>query len=191
MDSTEKPSGSGEVKWYAVYLRSKYETKVHSELTRKRILSFLPLVEEVRLWSDRKKRIHVPLFPGYVFVLIGLSQKLSVLQTDGVVRFVGTGDRPSSIPEDQIRWVQMVVGHPETVRAEQYLSAGQLVQVTAGPFKGIRGFVSRLRGSTRIVITLESIARAFSVEVAPEFLEPVRAEKSVSTYAPAGQRSAH
>jgi transcription antitermination factor NusG len=184
VDSTGKPSGSGEVKWYAVYLRSKNEKKVHSELTRKQVHCFLPMVEEVRLWSDRKKRIQVPLFPGYVFVQIDLGQRLSVLQTEGVVRFVGTSDRPSSIPENQIRWVQIVVGHPETVRREQYLSAGQPVQVTAGPFKGVRGFVSRFKGSTRIVIALESIARAVSVEIAPEFLEPVGTEKSVSVHTP-------
>ncbi len=45
--------------------------------------------------------------------------------------------------------------------------------VIAGPFKGIKGIVTRLKGATRVVISLDSIVQAVSVEVAPEFLEHV------------------
>jgi len=58
----DKPS------WYAVYTRSRHEKKVAAQLEEKGILTFLPLVTETHRWSDRRKVIAFPLFPGYTFV---------------------------------------------------------------------------------------------------------------------------
>ena len=172
--------GTREPKWYAVYLRSKFEKRTCNQLQKRQVECFLPLVEELRIWSDRKKMVRVPLFPGYLFVRIDLSNRLTVLEADGVVKFVGIRDHPSPVPEEPIKWVQIVVGYPETVRREEFFSAGELVEVTAGPFRGIRGFVMRSRKTTRVVISVESIAQAISVEVAPEFLKALAVARDAS-----------
>jgi transcription antitermination factor NusG len=140
---------------------------------RKEFESYLPLVEEVRRWSDRKKKVLEPLFRGYLFVKLDLKKKLDVIQTDGVVRLVGTANRASSIPEEQIEWIKTILGHPSAakdVRKENFPAVGKKVEIVAGPLRGIRGVVSRSRGNTRLVIQVETIARAFSVEVPPESL---------------------
>ncbi len=134
----------------------------------------MPRIEEVRVWSDRKKKVREPLFRGYVFVKTDLRDKVDVLSTDGVVRFVGIRNQPSPIPEEQINWIRIIVDYPDAVRREAYLSLGQRVIVIAGPFKGIKGIVTKLKGATRVVISLDSIVQAVSVEVAPEFLEHER-----------------
>jgi transcription antitermination factor NusG len=74
--------------WYALYLRSRYEKKANLELEKKNIETFLPLIEELHVWSDRKKRVMEPLFRGYIFVKTDLRDKETILMTDGVVRFV-------------------------------------------------------------------------------------------------------
>lgn len=164
-------------KWYAIYVRSRFEKKVHAQLIRNKITSYLPLVEEVKVWSDRKKKVWEPLFRGYVFVKVDLKDKLGVLQTDGVVKFVGIRDRPSPIPDEEIGWIRTVLGHPavaSSVRREKILPPGKEVEIIAGPFRGIKGIVSQVRGNARLVIQVETIARTFSVEVPPEFLMEVR-----------------
>ena len=60
--------------WYVVYVRSRYEKKVHQLLQEKGIESSLPLIKTVRIWSDRKKKVEVPLFKGYVFVYIDIQK---------------------------------------------------------------------------------------------------------------------
>ena len=54
--------------WYAIYTRSRFEKKIAADLTSKGLESFLPLHEVIRFWSDRKKKVEMPLFPSYVFV---------------------------------------------------------------------------------------------------------------------------
>lgn len=144
---------------------------------KKEVESYLPLIEEVKVWSDRKKKVQVPLFKGYVFVKVDLKDKLRVLQTDGVVKFVGIRNHPSSIPDDEIGWIRTVLAHPtvaSSIRREKNLPPGNRVEIVAGPFRGIRGIVSQVRGNARLVIQVDTIARTFSVEVPPEFLMEVR-----------------
>ena len=103
------------VRWYALYLRSRYEKRTSAELQRKNIDCFLPLIEGVRVWSDRRKKVREPLFRGYVFVKTDLRNKVDVLSTDGVVRFVGIRNQPSPIPEEQINWIRIIVDYPDAV----------------------------------------------------------------------------
>ena len=164
-------------RWYALYVRSRYEKKVYAQLLKKNVESYLPLVEEVRQWSDRKKKTREPLFKGYLFVKIALKEKLMVVQTDGVVKIVGSANTPSAIPDEQINWIRTVLEHPtlaRNVRKEEYPVVGVKVEIVAGPLRGLRGVVSQVRGNNRLIIEVQTIARAFSVEVPPGLLEEAR-----------------
>ena len=164
--------GRDRVKWYAIYVRSRFEKKVYAELVKK-VECFLPLIENVRTWSDRKKKVQEPLFRGYVFVRIDIQNRLRVLETNGVVKFVGIRDRASAIPEEQINWIKIALRSPDAVKKEQYPYIGQKVEVVVGFFKGIRGVVSQWKGKTRLVISVDSISQAISFEVQPEFLSAI------------------
>ena len=122
------------MQWYALYLRSRYEKKVYEDLGKKNVEAFLPLIEEVRIWTDRKKKIQEPLFRGYIFVKTDLRDKEMILITDGVVRFVGINHKPSSIPESQIEWLRRVIGESKEVQHEEFLKVGERVKIIAGPF---------------------------------------------------------
>ncbi|MCC6395706.1 MAG: UpxY family transcription antiterminator [Bacteroidetes bacterium] len=166
-------------RWYAVYLRSRYEKRASERLRENNVETFLPLVEEVHVWSDRKKRVLEPLFRGYTFVRTDLRNKEIILQTDGVVRLVGIGPQPSPIPDEQIEWIRIMVTGSPTVMKEQYLSAGERVRVIGGPFEGLEGIVMRTKSSTRIVVSLDVIAQSVSVEVSPDLVRVVQASAAV------------
>jgi transcription antitermination factor NusG len=161
--------------WYVLYLRSRYEKRVHGELMKRGIESFLPTVMEMRQWSDRKKKVEMPLFPGYDFVRINLKERLRVLEVDGVVKFVSIGNsRPDPVPNDQIESLKLVIATPKTLRKENPLQGGELVRVKSGPFAGAQGIVVRAKNSTRVAISIDSIHQAVSVEVASELLETIQ-----------------
>jgi len=91
--------------WYAIYVKSRHEFKVVERLTKSGIEAFLPAVERIRKWKDRKKLIKFPLFPGYLFVHIEKSYDLILrtLKTPGVVRMLySTAGEPEAVPEEQI-----------------------------------------------------------------------------------------
>lgn len=159
--------------WYALYLHSRCEKKVSFELVGKNVEAFLPLIEEVHKWRDRKKKVLEPLFRGYVFVKTDLRDNGKILATDGVVRFVGINHRPSAIPEAQIDWVRRIIGQPQDIRRERYVEVGNKVRVVAGPLLGVEGYVLRKQGVSRVVISIEAIAQSVSLQVPTEILEAV------------------
>ena len=160
--------------WYAVYVRSRHEKSVYSALLDKGIDASLPMMTVVRKWSDRKKKMQIPLFRGYVFVKIDVNiDNLNVLQTAGVVKFIGIRNKPSRIPDEQIHWMHMLVAESAIVRAEKEIPTGQRVRVMMGPFKGIKGVVRRVGSRSRLVVLIESIMQAISIDIKPEHLEKI------------------
>jgi transcription antitermination factor NusG len=131
------------------------------------------MIEVVRIWSDRKKKIREPIFRGYIFVNTDLRNKIDILQTDGVVRLVGIGEKPSPIPEEQINWIRILTKHPEAIQKEKYITAGQKVRVIAGIFAGIDGFVREEKGTHKVVVTFESIRQSISLEISADMLEKI------------------
>ena len=75
-------NSQGKKLWYAIYVRSRHEKCVQTDLQNKGIESSLPFMKVTRQWSDRRKKVEVPLFRGYVFVCIDISkEKLNILKT--------------------------------------------------------------------------------------------------------------
>ena len=119
----------------------------------------------------------MPLFPGYDFVRIELTEKLRVLEVEGVVRFVSIGSaRPEPVPDGQIESLKLVIASPKTLRKENPLKGGEVVKVKSGPFAGAQGIVVRAKGTARLVISIESIQQAVSVEIPLDQIELVEAK---------------
>src|SRR5439155_16724570 len=91
-----------EPRWYAAYSWANHEKRVAEQLGQRSVEHFLPLYECVRQWKDRRTRLQLPLFPGYVFVRLALRDRLRVLQIPSVVRLVGFSGLPSALPDEQM-----------------------------------------------------------------------------------------
>jgi len=158
-------------RWYAIYTRSRYEKKVSMELEERGLEHFLPLVPQLRYWKDRKKIVNMPIFPGYVFVNINISEKIRVLRANGVVRFIEFNGSPSPIPDAQIEDVRQLLKYPDRVETASYFNCGDPVEITAGPFSGIRGKIIHSRGKQRLLVGIEIIHQAISVEIDSAWLK--------------------
>jgi len=170
--------------WYAIYVRSRHEKSVHAELQQKGIESSLPLTIVTRQWSDRRKKVEVPLFRGYVFVKIDIkNEKLPVLTTSGVVKFVTFNNVTVPIPEDQMYWLQQMIASDLLLSQEQDFPFGTEIDVMFGPLKGLRGSVKQKNSKTKLVVWFDAIMQGVSVEIDPMWLTPVRLQKNVSALA--------
>lgn len=169
-----KESGE-QVRWYAVYVRSRYEKKVYQLLLENGLTSFLPLVETVRQWSDRKKRVEEPLIKSYVFVKINYHKEhVAVLETDGVVKFIGIGRTPSVISERDIAWLKRLTHEPDAIGdTVASIPRGKKVRVLAGPFKDFEGVVRKEGREDRLVVFFESIMQGVEITIAPELLAQI------------------
>ncbi len=162
-----------ELQWYAVHTRPRHEKKVVSELERNGIVTFLPLSKQVRRWSDRRKRVAFPLFPGYVFVQIaaGPEIRISVLRPYGVLGFVGP-HHGTPIPSSQIEDIQTLVLNDIAITPAAYLRVGQRVRIRGGVLDGVEGILATA-GERRLVVSIETIQRSISVSLDGYEVEPV------------------
>ena len=161
--------------WYALYTRSRFEKKMLSELTDRGIEVFLPMREILSRWKDRKKKIWIPLFPGYIFVnhLDTPENRFRILNIPGAVRFVTLEGHSAPIPEEQIEHVRRFLESSIAVDPYPYMQVGTRVEVIAGPLKGIRGILVEKRGRFRFVIQVDLIRQAVSVEIDASDVRPV------------------
>lgn len=142
-------------------------------MIRKRHQVYLPLVETIRQWSDRKKKVELPLFPSYVFARISEAERFSVLNSNGVVRFVSFSGEPARIPDKDLQSVRRLLETCPEVTAEQYLKNGDRVRVIVGPLRDLEGFVLDTRRSKKLVIQIDAIRQAVAVEIPPGYVEKI------------------
>ena len=98
-----------DVRWYALWTRSRHEQVVREQLEQKHIESFLPTVTRWSRWKDRKKKIDWPLFPGYCFARFNLRERLPILKCAGVVNIISFEGEPAPIPEHEIDAIRMLI----------------------------------------------------------------------------------
>ena len=151
--------------WIAVYTKSRHEQIVVNELSKKNIESYCPMFKERRQWSDRKKWVHFPLFRSYVFANIEINENIYVLQTIGVNKIVKFQEKISIIPDQVIDNIKNIIEGGYNVEQADYFIKGDEVRIVSGPLKGLDGVVLDLRGANKIIIKIEAIQQAFSVEI--------------------------
>jgi transcriptional antiterminator NusG len=154
--------------WYAIRTRSRHEKVAAHQLESQGIDVFLPLVSEVRKWSDRRKQIEAALFPGYAFVQIAYSSgdRLRVLQTHGVANFVGaSGAVGTPIPDNQIESIRTLISRNVPFKEYPFLRVGQRIRIRGGSLDGLEGLLVALNGTRTLVISVEPIQRSLCIKV--------------------------
>jgi transcription antitermination factor NusG len=166
------PPGSGGAAWYAIWTRSRHEQVVREQLERKGLEAFLPTITKWSRWKDRKKQIEWPLFPGYCFARFEGRDRLPVLKCTGVVNIVSFDGEIVPIPEQEITSIRRLVESDLQFDPCPLIREGMLVEVTHGPLKGVVGRLMRKGAHARLVLSVDLIGQAVSVEVDAADVKP-------------------
>jgi transcription elongation factor/antiterminator RfaH len=161
-------------KWYALHTRSHFEQKVHDAVNEKSIEVFLPKIQVMSRRKDRRKKILIPLLPGYVFVHFQMSPESywNIIKTVGVVRMVGFEGKPVPANEEEINSLMILNGTDRTVQNRDYIKKGDRVMIMEGPLKGLVGFYLHHKGQAdRVVVSVELLNRSLEVEIEDWVLE--------------------
>jgi transcription antitermination factor NusG len=160
-------------RWFAVWTRSRQEKSSAAMLEAIGIPHFLPLKSVVRLWSDRRQTVTVPLFSGYLFVRINLARdsRLEVLKAPGIAGFVGNQTGPLPVPDQQIDDIRTVLETRVECIVLPLFNEGDRVRVVRGPLAGVEGRLVRNNSSTRLSISIEIIHKSLLVSVSRHDVE--------------------
>lgn len=148
--------------WYAVYTAPRAEKKVKERLDEAGIENYLPLRTEYRIWSDRKKKISVPLIPGYIFVRVKETAFISVLSVFGVVTFLKEKGKAVAIPDRQIeslRFVEQGVDGAIEISFED-IPAGTPVEIVRGSLAGFQGEMVKWKDKYHLALRVENLGCA-------------------------------
>lgn len=162
-----------EPRWYAAYTSANHERRVAEQLAIRKVEHFLPTYSSVRRWKDRRVILEIPLFAGYVFVRLALRDRLQVLKTPGVAKLVGFGTTPTALPQTEIDALRVGLTGGVKVEPHPYLNVGHRVRIKRGPLAGLEGILIRRKGCPRVVVALDLIQRAVSVEMDEADVHPL------------------
>jgi transcription antitermination factor NusG len=160
--------------WYAIHTRSRHERVVSLRLQEQCVETFLPVITQVHRWSDRRKTVQVPLFPGYTFVCIPYHspERIRVLRTDGVLRFVGTLSGGTAIPEKQIEDIRLLLRAGVPAGCYPFIKVGQRVRIRGGALDGVCGILLKQDANRTLVISVEPIQRSLAIRIEDYDVEP-------------------
>jgi transcription antitermination factor NusG len=161
--------------WFAVQTRYLCERRVRDALLAKGLEAYLPEFEVERQWRDRRKRVMVSAFSGYLFVCMALSveNRVRVLRTENVVRLLGNATGPVPVSTEELYLVRRALELRGQFFHHPFLEAGAMVRVKRGPLAGVVGRFTEFKNGGRLVLSVSTISQAIATDVALSDIEPV------------------
>ncbi len=128
--------------WNVLYTKTKNEKKVFDRLSNLGVDAYCPCQQTLKQWSDRKKWVEEPVFKSYIFVKAPESevQKLQILNTSGVVRFLYWLGKPAQVRQEEIDAIRCFLGEHQSVESVSF-DVGLKLNVKQGVLKGSEGVV--------------------------------------------------
>ena len=173
------PTFDSQLPWFALQVNSRKENWIFAHLVGQGYECFSPKYKSVRQWSDRRKEIESPLFPGYLFCRFNPLERLPILKTPGVMEIVGCNRKPIPIDEQEIQAIQRMMESSLARQPWPYLEVGERVRIQSGALRGLVGFLVALKGNYRLVLSVTLLKRSVAVEIDAAAVQVWRASPTV------------
>ena len=154
-------------KWYVIKTMSRAEKKTAERLYSMGFTTYLPLRTTIKQWSDRKKKVEVPLIPGVLFVNCKESKLNGVYNVQGAHSILRLSGKFAIVRETEIHNLQLLLKDRIEIAEEDFeeIAEGEFVEVVHGPLQGIIATSIEHQRNYKIIIQFESIGRQFTVHV--------------------------
>ena len=162
--------------WYAIYTKPRFEKKVELVLTQAGYEVFLPLISTIKQWSDRKKKVKVPIIPSYVFVRIDEKYLFDLFQFNGVVGILKYLKKPAVVKDYEIENLKIICQHPDVIESKKLADykPGTPIQITHGPLMGLYGECIEVKGKQRLLVCVKNLGLEFVLNVPLSYIEVVK-----------------
>lgn len=157
--------------WWVAHTKSRNEKALACQLVNRGVPYFLPMHWKVAKKRGRTLRSLLPLFPGYLFFSGGDDERLEVLKTNRTASILPVQHQARLI--DELRPIETLLKLGKTVLPHEYIQVGQRCRVTAGPLMGTEGIVVQTPKETRLVLQVDMLGQAASVEIAADMIEKI------------------
>ncbi len=154
-------------KWLVFYTKSRAEKATYKNLLKFGFQAYLPLQKVLRQWSDRKKKVDVPLFNSYIFVHDLEANIAEILKIPGITWNIRHNGRPAFLREQELATIKRFIESGLTIEIDtvEDLEKGDQVKIIDGPLRGAIGYLSGEYNDKKFTIEIESIDQVMKVSV--------------------------
>lgn len=160
-----------ELRWVVAHAKPRREKKIVAHCQRHGIAATLPCYSSAHKYRGKTVVFQKPLFPGYVFLRLEARQKDLVHQSDHVANLLEVFDQETF--ERQLRDILLALEAKVGVRLAPAIGEGMRVRITAGPLRGIEGWVEQRYGMSTVLLRLDFINQAAAVKLEADALEVI------------------
>lgn len=168
----------GTERWFAVQVRTRWESSTALLLSGKGYETFLPTYKTKKHWSGNIKEVNVPLFPGYVFCHFEAQKRLPILVTPGVIAVVGRGRTPLPVEDSEIASLQTAIRSRLRAEPWPFLEIGTRIRIEDEAFHGLEGVLINFKGSHRIVVSVSLLRRSVALEIDRSLVRPTASQRA-------------
>jgi transcriptional antiterminator RfaH len=144
-------------KWHVLYSKPRNEKKVVERLSKNGFEVYCPLIKTLRQWSDRKKKVQIPMFPGYIFALTNDGERQQILMDPGLLNYVYWLGKPAIVRDKEMEAIKSIAHTGEDIHvASVGFEKGQFVEIPDGPFKGLTGRIDKL-DRRKVIVFVEQL----------------------------------
>lgn len=155
--------------WFVLHTRSRQEKTLAADLGAMGIAHYLPMLRRVRYYRRRKASVNLPLFPGYLFLRGTHEQAYAADRTGRVASLIKVADQQQLAWE--LRNIQKALSQQAPLDPFPALQEGVRVEVRRGPFRGLQGLIEGRSRSDRLILQIEILGSARSMEIDGALLE--------------------
>lgn len=171
IDEKPLPEADETHSWVVVHCRPRCEKKAERLCRREGITCYLPLRTKVSQYGSRQREFSSPLFNGYLFAYVDVSQKVFLRQDQYVARIIETVQQ--HLLYTQLCMLKAALDAEQIVEVCSFIQPGRWVRIGGGPMKGLEAQVAELHGTTHVLVSIEMIQQTVAMKIEAKLLEPV------------------
>lgn len=160
--------------WHVLYVKCQHEKKINSLLEEQEFDTFLPLVSTIKQWSDRKKKVQIPLFSSYIFINTNSKYDFfKVLNIEGVFKYIRFGNEYAKVREEEIFKIKNLLdveGVFNVKVVENGFKKGDKAIINCGSLSNLECEILKTNNGNKILVRLESIGQNIIASVPPHYL---------------------
>jgi transcription antitermination factor NusG len=157
--------------WVVAHTRARCEKQVVAWAEREGIETELPQYQTQHRYAGKTVKFNKPLFPGYVFARAPDVGGGKIGQCKYVAQVLVPPDAAEFAA--QLRDILATVAAGMEVRPMPDVVAGVKVSITAGPLRGLEGWVEKRDGPFEVILRLDFIGQAAAVRMSADCVERV------------------
>lgn len=160
------------VNWFVVKTNSRAEKRVSERIQKIGIPVYLPLVESLKQWSDRKKKVQKPLISSTLFVKCYSSDLSKLYEIQGLHCILKHLNKPAVVHDYEIENLKILLKESDVLEPIDNVNffSGEPVKVIRGPLQGLIATSVEDNRKNRLIVQIESLGKHFLVHINKSFV---------------------